>query len=337
MHIKPDQLCRQLQKNISPLYTLFGDEPLLMSEAADLIRSTARQQGYTEREIFTIDHRFNWLDLQHASNNRSLFGDRRIMDLRIPSGKPGREGSKAIEAYCHALSADTITLVTLPRIDKQSQSTKWFKTLESTGVTVPFYPMERARLPVWIEQRLAMQQQKADVETVQFLADRVEGHLLAAHQEIIKLALLYPIGLLSFNQVKDAVLEVARYDVFKLSEAMLAANTARYVHILEELRGEGTAPPLILATLAEQIRSLILIRQGLDAGKPMVQLMREARVWGPRQKLMEHAAKRIGLDSLIRALLHAAKIDKISKGVSKGDTWDELLQLGQYFIENKRY
>lgn len=335
MHIKPDQLCHQLQKKLSPLYMLFGNEPLLISEASDLIRATARQQGLTEREIFTIDQHFNWLDLKHANYSRSLFGERRIMDIRIPSGKPGRDGGKAIEEYCHALSPDTVTLFTLPRIDKQGQSTKWFKAIENAGITISFYPIERSQLPRWIEQRLGMQQQETDLETLQFLADSVEGNLLAAHQEIMKLSLLYPSGVLSFDQVKDAVLEVARYDVFKLAEAMLTANTVRYIHILEELQGEGVAPPLILAVLAEQIRSLIFIRKGLDTGKPMIQLMREARVWGPRQKIMENAAKRIDFKSLILALFQAAKIDKISKGVAKGDIWDEFLQLGLNFTTSQ--
>ncbi len=330
MQIKPNELSHQLKKDILPLYTLFGNEPLLIAEATDLIRATAKQQNYNEREIFSIDHRFDWEELLRANNNLSLFSDRRVMDIRIPSGKPGREGGKAIEAYCQALPQDTITLITLPRIDKQGQSTKWFKALEKNGITIPFYPIELAQLPAWIEQRLMHQKQTTHADTLRFLADSVEGNLLAAHQEISKLALLYPPGQLTFEQVKDAVLEVARYDVFKLAEAMVAGNTVRYVHILEELEGEGTAPPLILATLAEQIRSLLLIRKGLDTGRPMMQLMREARVWGNRQRLMENAAKRVNKKSLTNALLHAAKIDRISKGVAKGNTWDELLQLEKF-------
>ena len=334
MHIKSDQLSQQLKKNIAPLYTLFGNEPLLLSEAADLIRTIARQQGYIDREIFSVDHRFNWSGLQFASNSLSLFSNRRIMDIRIPSGKLGREGSKAIEAYCQVLPLDTITLITLPKIDKQSQSTKWFKALENTGIVVAITPIERNHLPKWIEQRLAMKHQTTDIRTLQFLANSVEGNLLAAHQEIQKLALLYPNGVLSFDQVKNAVLDVARYDVYQLSEAMVAADTIRYSRILEELKGEGTAPPLILAILAEQIRSLIRIHNGLDAGKSITQLMKEARIWGNRQHIMMKAVKRIHLKSLKLAILHAAKIDRISKGVAKGDIWDEMLQLGLRFTKN---
>ncbi len=331
MRLKPEQLSQHLQKQSAPLYTIFGHEPLLIIEASDCIRSHARQQGYTEREIFTIDHRFNWVDLLSAGNNMSLFGDRKIMDIRIPSGKPGREGGKAIETYCQNLPSDTITLINLPKLDRQSQSTKWFKALEDAGVVIPVYAIERAQLPAWIGQRLSMQQQKADSETLQFFADKVEGNLLAAHQEIKKLALLYPDGNLSFEQVKDAVLNVARYDVFKLSDAMVTANVVRYNRILNGLQGEGSPPPLILATLAEQIRQLIIIRKGLDSGMAPAQLMKEARLWGDRQKTMTTAAKRIDLKSLMQGLLHAAKIDRVIKGVAKVDIWEKLLQLGLRF------
>ena len=337
MRIKFEQLPQYLQKQTAPLYTLFGNEPLLILEAADLIRTHAHQHGHTERELFTVDHHFDWSDLLNAGNNLSLFGDRRIMDIRIPSGKPGKEGSKAIEAYCKTLPPDTITLITLPRIDKQGQATKWFKTLENTSVLIPVYAIEREQLPGWIGQRLGRQQQKADSDTLQFLADQVEGNLLAAHQEIKKLALLYPSGNLTFDQVKDVVLNVARYDVYQLSEAMISANTTRYTRILSGLQGEGTAPLLILATLTEQIRQLIFIRKGLEHGQSPAQLMQAARVWGDRQRIVMTAAKRISFESLTQGLSYAAKIDRIIKGVAQGDTWDELLQLGLRFILHEHW
>lgn len=331
MRIKLEQLPQHLQKQTASLYTLFGNEPLLILEAADLIRIHARQQGYTERELFTVDQHFDWSDVLNAGNNLSLFGDRKIMDIRIPSGKPGKEGGKTIEAYCNALPPDTLTLITLPRIDKQGQATKWFKMLETTSMLIPVYAIERGQLPGWIGQRLARQQQKADSAALQFLADQVEGNLLAAHQEIQKLALLYPAGNLTFDQVKEVVLNVARYDVYQLSDAMISADTARYTRILTGLQGEGTAPLLILATLAEQIRQLIILRKGLDNGQSPAQLLQAARVWGDRQKSVMTAAKRISLQSLTQGLSDAAKIDRIIKGVAQGDIWDELLQLGLRF------
>ncbi len=338
MRISPDHLSRHLQEQLAPLYTIFGDELLLTIEAADLICAQARQAGYIEREIFTIDHHYNWADLQQRSSSLSLFGERRIMDIRIPSGKPGTQGSAAIEQYCRSLPPDTVTLITLPKIDKQGSATKWFQALEQAGATIPILPMERARLPAWISHRLGLQEQTATPDTLQFFADKVEGNLLAAHQELKKLALLYPAGALSFDQVKDAVLDVARYDVFRLSNAMITADIVRYARILEGLQGEGTALPFIVNTLAGHIRALITIRKGLDSGKPLTQLMKQARVWGDQQRVMEHAARNLGLGlkPLVLALLHAARIDRISKGVAKGNAWDELLQLGLRFAAARR-
>ncbi len=337
MRIKLEQLPQHLQKQTAPLYTLLGSEPLLILEAADLIRTHARQQGYTERELFTVDQHFDWSDLLTVGNNLSLFGDRKIIDIRIPSGKPGKEGGKAIETYCNALPPDTLTLITLPRIDKQGQATKWFKTLEITGTLIPVYPIERNQLPGWIGQRLAQQQQKTDSATLQFLADQVEGNLLAAHQEIQKLALLYPTGNLTFDQVKDVVLNVARYDVYQLSDAMITADTPRYTRILSGLQGEGTAPLLILVTLAEQIRQLLIIRKGLNSGQSPAQLLQAARIWGDRQKSVIAAANRIRLPALMQGLSHAAKIDRIIKGVAQGDAWEELLQLGLHFTIHENW
>lgn len=328
MRIRLEQLTQILQNQSASLYTFSGNEPLLIQEATDQVRSYARQQGYTERELFTVDQHFAWSELLNAGNNRSLFGDRKIIDIRIPSGKPGKEGSKAIEAYCKALPPDTITLITLPRIDKQGQASKWFKTLETTGAFIPLYTVERNQLPEWLNQRLAKQHQKANPATLQFLADRLEGNLLAAHQEIQKFALLYPSGELTFDQVKDVVLNVARYDVYQLADALISGDTKRYSRILTGLQGEGTAPLLILATLTEQIRQLITIRRGLNNGQSPDQLLLKARVWGERQKIVLIAAKRISLNSLLQKLCQAAHIDRIIKGVAHGNIWDELLQLG---------
>jgi DNA polymerase III subunit delta len=328
MGISPDQLYRQLQKQLAPLYTIMGDELLLAMEAADAIRSHARQQDFTVRDVFTADHRFDWSNLQQWSNQSSLFGDKRLLDLRLPSGKPGKEGGAAIEAFCQDLPPDTMTLITLPRIDKQTQASKWFKALEQSSIMIAADPVDRSRLAHWLQQRLDRQGQHVSPDALQFLADKVEGNLLAAQQEIKKLALLFPHGTLSFEQVKNAVLDVARYDVFSLSEAMLLADTARYSRILEGLQGEGTPPPLILSTLTEPIRTLLLIRQALDAGKPLAQALKDSRVWGQQQKTMTLAVKRLPIRLLHQTLLHAAHIDKIIKGVAQGDCWNELRQLG---------
>jgi len=335
MHIHPASLSQHLQKQLLSFYTVYGEESLLAIEAADLIRSKAHMNGYIEREVFTIDSQFKKSDLLLKSNNLSLFGEQRIIDIRVPSGRPGKEGGKAIEDYCSSLPPDTLTLVTLPKIDKQGKITKWFKALENMGPMISVSLIKFNQLPNWINQRLSLQNHRTDPDTLQFFAEKVEGNLLAANQEIKKLALLYPPGTLSFTQIKDAVLEVARYDIFKLSDAMVAGEITRFILVLRGLQEEGTAVPFILTILTAQIRSLIIIRKGLDSGKPYTQLMKEAKVWGERQKIMENAAKRVGLKLLVQAILHAAKIDKISKGVTKGDAWDELEQMGLHFKSTK--
>ncbi len=319
--------------NLAPLHIVLGDELLLVTEMADQIRIRAKKQGYTEREIFTIDQRFDWANLSRWGCQSSLFSERRILDLRIPSGKPGREGGAAIELFCQALPRDTVTIVTLPGVDKQGRTSKWFKALEQAGRMIEIKPIGRDQLVHWIKQRLEQQNQTADRDTLQFFANKVEGNLLAAHQEIRKLELLYPPGQLTFEQLKNAILDVTRFDVLQLPEAMLSADMVRYSRILEGLQGEGMAPPLILAVLSEQIRLLIRVHLKKKSNPSITteQAMTALRIWPSRQKLMMGAIQRVRYPILVQALMRAATIDRIIKGVAKGDTWEELLNLGLYF------
>ncbi|MCC8996536.1 MAG: DNA polymerase III subunit delta [Nitrosomonas sp.] len=324
MRISLDRLAAHLQKQMAPLYVLFGDETLLILEAIDLILSHARQQGYTEREIYTVEQHFKWQNILNADSNLSLFGTKKIIDIRIPSGKPGKEGGAVMEAYCTTISPDVLTLITLPRIDQSTQNTQWFKSLENFGVVIPVSNIERQQLPEWIAKRLAQQQQRTDATTLEFMADQVEGNLLAAYQEIQKLALIYPAGNLTLAQIRAVIFNMARYDIYQLADALIASDANRYSRILNELQEEGTAPLLILNVLAEQIRQLITIQKGINTGQSTAQLLRSARIWGNRQKIVLNAAQRIHLDSLHRAILHAARIDRMIKGVADGDIWNEL-------------
>lgn len=323
-----DQLAAHLQRGLAPLYLIYGGEPLLALEAADAIRAKARQEGYAEREVFTVEPGFSWQNLLASGNSLSLFAARRIIEIRIPTGKPGTEGGQALQDYCARLPDETITVVTCPKLDKQAQATKWFKALEQAGTAIPVYPVERPRLPQWIGTRLAAQKQRADAATLQFLADRVEGNLLAAYQEVQKLGLLFPEGPLSFDQVREAVLDVSRYDVFNLSDAMLAGDAVRLVRILEGLKGEGVAPTLALWALTQEIRTLAKLKLGQHKGAALPQLFREARVWESRQGLMQRALGRLSETRLVAGLKQAAALDRTIKGLSRGDVWDELLQLG---------
>jgi DNA polymerase-3 subunit delta len=330
--LRLEQLEAHLARELRPLYAIHGDEPLLSLEAADAIRARARSNGFSERTVLTAERGFDWGELAGSAASRSLFGERRLIELRLPSGKPGAEGAAAIERFCGDLPPDALTLVMLPRLDRAGQSASWFQALEAKALLVNVFPVERPRLPEWIAARLARQKQQAKPETLRFLADCVEGNLLAAHQEIQKLALLLPPGELEFDAVRQAVMNVARYDAGKLAEAMLSGDRSRLARMLEGLRGEGEAPPRVLWLLAEEIRAVCRVQNGLSAGRSLADVCREARVWGDaRQALVGKAARTFTRAALLAALEHAAAVDRVVKGVVKGDAWDELLQLGLRF------
>jgi DNA polymerase III subunit delta len=332
MQLRLDALDTHLAKPLAPLYVITSDEHLLALEAADKIRRAARTQGLSEREVLVVERSFKWGELLAANQSQSLFGDRKLIELRIPTGKPGKDGGQALQEYVGTLNSDNVTLIALPKLDWQTQKSAWVAALQQAAVYIDIPLVERAQLPTWIGVRLAAQKQSVDRPGIDFIADRVEGNLLAAHQEIQKLALLHPEGKLSFEQVQDAVLNVARYDVFKLNEAMLSGDVARLVRMIEGLKGEGEALPLVLWAMAEEIRTLLKIKAGAAQGKAIGMLLKEYRIWGPREKLMEPALRRLKLSTLESALQEAAQIDKMVKGLRakafSGDAWDALLQLG---------
>ena len=328
MLLKGEQLAAHLERELRPLYVVYGDEPLLVIEAADAIRARARQQGYSEREVLTVLPHFDWGQLLAAGGNLSLFGDRKLFDLRLPTGKPGKEGGAALQDWCRKLSPDNLLLVTLPELDWREEKAVWFTTLVNAGVAIKLNAPPLAELPGWIAGRLRRQQQSADLESLKFIAERVEGNLLAAHQEIQKLGLLYPAGALSLAQIREAVLNVARYDIDGLREALLAGDIARLSRTLDGLMHEGEAPPLVLWAMSEEIRALAILRSGLDRGRPLEQLLKEAKVWGPRQNPVKKALQRLSTATLEAALQHAGKIDRLAKGVGQGNIWEEFLRLG---------
>jgi DNA polymerase-3 subunit delta len=343
MQVRADQLAQHLAKGLRPLYTVWGDEPLLAQEAGDAIRTAARAAGCTERQVHTVaGAHFDWSSLLGASQALSLFADRQLIEIRIPSGKPGKDGSEALQKYCESLSGDVVTLVQLPRLDRTQQQSAWFGALDGAGVTIRVDPVERKALPQWIAQRLAAQGQRvmggeAGQQTLAFFADRVEGNLLAAHQEISKLGLLYPAGELSFEQVEAAVLNVARYDVFKLGEAVLAGQVARALRMLEGLEAEGEAAVLVHWSLAEDIRALKRVKDAVNAGKPLPMALRESRVWGVKERLFERAVPLL-TDNALAALVDAAHVcDGLVKGLKHPDwpldPWEGLRRVVLMLIE----
>jgi DNA polymerase III subunit delta len=327
VQVRVEQLSAHLAKGIRPLYTVWGDEPLLAQEALDTLRAAARAAGCSERQVHTVSGaRFDWSSLLGAAREMSLFSDKQLIEIRIPSGKPGKDGSDALQGYCDTLSSgsDNVTLVALPRLDRTQQSSAWFTALERNGVTIRIDAVDRKALPQWIAQRMAQRGQRvqdgpAGQHTLTFFADRVEGNLLAAHQEIEKLGLLYPRGELSFEQVECAVLNVARYDVFKLGEAVLAGQVARARRMLDGLQAEGEAAVLVHWAIAEDIRALRRIRQAVADGQPLPLALREARVWGPRERLIERALPHFSEAALAQLLDAASVCDGLVKGLRHAD------------------
>ena len=324
MELRLNQLAAHLARTLAPLYVVHGDEPLPAMEAGDAIRAAARRAGCEEREILVAEPGFRWDALIAASANLGLFGARKLVDLRIPSGKPGADGARALE-YCAAHpSAEQILLVTLPRLDRATQGSAWFSGLIGAGVSIAVMPLTAEELPAWISGRLAHQKQRVTSETLAFLAQRCEGNLLAARQEIEKLGLLLPEGDLDADAVERAVTDVARYDVFQLSEAWLAGDAARALRIVAALEPEGEGIQLLLWQLSEDLHALAFVLEAAAAGQPVAVAARNARVWGKRQAAMERAARRLDSDTVAALIAALARLDALSKGIGRGSVWDEL-------------
>jgi len=330
------------QHSFKPLYIFSGDEPLLMMEAIDALRALARTGGFTEREVLVQDRYFDWAALINAEQTMSLFGDKRFVELRMPTGKPGREGAESLKHFAEQINntgngVDTIICIILPRLDSKTKSSAWFSALDEAGMAIQIDSIDRLALPHWIGQRLKKQSQEVEAgesgqRALQFMSDQVEGNLIAAHQEIQKLALLYPVGQLSEEQIRSAVLKVARYDIFELTESMLSGDAARLNRMLDGLQGEGEPLPLILWSVSDELRTLHKVQSALLAGDALANLLRNYRIWGKREKLYPVALKRIAPKKLKQAMVLAANLDKQVKGLLVRDLpsnpWDGLRLIG---------
>jgi DNA polymerase-3 subunit delta len=330
------------QQHLNPLYIFSGDEPLLMMEAVDALRSFAKTQGFTERDVMVQDRYFDWSSLLSVGQAMSLFGDKRFVELRMPTGKPGRDGADVLKQFASELGRagselDAIVCMQLPRLDQKTKSSAWFMALDEAAMAVQIDSIERIQLPHWISKRLALQSQsvapgEAGQRALQWMADQVEGNLIAAHQEIQKLALLYPTGVISEEQIRAAVLKVARYDLFELTEALLSGDAARLNRMVDGLQGEGEPLPLILWGISDELRTLNRAQAALAAGESLPTILRNYRIWGKREKLYPMALKRIQPKKLKQALLLAANLDKQAKGLWVRDLpanpWDGLRLVG---------
>ena len=325
--LSPDALGRSLDTGLASLYLIHGEELLLGMEAAQQIRDVARCAGYTEREILSVEAGFDWSALTGAMSSVSLFAERKVLEIRIPGGKPGQDGAEALIRLAARPPDDTVTMILLPKVERQQQQSKWFQALEKVATVILASPVERQALPGWSRSRLKAQGQSMTPEALDFFVDRVEGNLLAARQEIDKLGLLYPAGELDLAMVCEAVANVARFDVFHLSGSWLAGDAARAARMVDGLAAEGESAVLVLWSFTEDIRLLLRLRQGLRDGRPMRELSRELRLWGHKQKLVEPALRRIGPRRLMTALAACAAIDCQIKGVEQGEPWPALRAL----------
>lgn len=318
MKIGARQLEGHLGKGIARLYAVHGAETLLALEAADRIREAARKDGCSEREIFFAEPGVDWSRFGAAAANMSLFASRRLVELRIPTGKPGAEGGRAIEAWCARLPEDAVTLVMLPELEWQQMKSKWFEALDSAGIVVEARCVTRDELPDWLAKRLGSQQQRASVETLEWLADRVEGNLLAAKQEVEKLALLLPPGEITLASIRDTVTDVARFERDALIDAIHEADAQRIVRAAASLEAGGEPLPLLLWTLCEELRKLMAISAGQ---RPRGFLQPE------RMAALQKTAKRHDDASFERLLALAHRVDMRAKGVESGDPWNSVVEM----------
>lgn len=331
MRIAFEQLDRELQHSLAALYVVQGDELYIANAALDAIRTAARKHGYDERIVLDADGRFDWSRLREAGASLSLFTTRRLIEIRLPGGKPGIEGAAALQEYVAALPQDTITLISLPKLDRQSQQSKWYKALETKAALIAAHPVKREQLPQWLAARLAAQGQSAPRAALEFLAEQVEGNLLAAAGEIEKFALLYPPRELTFDEIRAAAANLARFDVFEFGDALMSGEPRRIAAMLANLRAAGAEPTLVLWVITREWRLLAMLAERQARGEALRASLRSMNVWDARMALVERAAARLPRSVALAQLAEAARADRSIKGVADGAVWPQLERLALSF------
>jgi len=327
LRLRPEQLAGSLKNKLSAIYLLSGDEPLQIGEAADQVRAAAKNAGYLERELFQVDSGFDWDSFRQAADSLSLFSEQRLIDLRMPSGKPGREGSKALQDYCANPPVDTILLISTGKLAASAQKSVWYKALEKLATVIQVWPLEGGVLIHWLQKRMASRGLQCDQAGLRLLAERVEGNLLAAAQEIDKLYVLHGEGKIDSDMILDAVANSARFNVFTLTDAVLAGKVKRVGTIMSGLRQEAVAPPVILWALAREARILYQLAWLKERKQPLEPVYRKERVWDQRKTLLGQAAQRLTTEALQSVIKQGARADRMIKGQERGDAWDELMQM----------
>jgi len=327
VQINPAELASRLRGQLAPVYFISGDEPLRVMEAADAVRARAREQGYDEREVLTVQSGFDWGALESAAGNLSLFSQRRIIDLRLPTGKPGDAGSKALRAYAEQPPGDTLLLITAGKLDQSARRSKWVQALDRAGVVVFVWPLDAQQFPAWVRARMRQRGLEPTTEAVALLAERVEGNLLACVQEIDKLYLLQGEGPVDATAITAMVADSARFDVFTLVDAALGGDGVRCTRILHGLQGEGVAAPVVLWALIREVRQLATMADAVAGGAAIPGVLARFRVWQARKAVTGQALGRLSGAACRDLLRRGALVDRIIKGRAAGNPWDELLQL----------
>jgi DNA polymerase III subunit delta len=332
MKLAFERLEAHLKNSLAPVYLLAGDEPLQREEAADAIRAAARERGHTDREVFFAERGFDWNQLMTAGASLSLFASKRILEVRLPSGKPGDEGAQALSAYAKHPATDVVLLVISAKLERGGG--RWAEALEQAGVLVHIWPVEAKNLPGWIGRRMQKLGLSPTPEAVALIAERVEGNLLAAAQEVEKLLLLHGPGPVDADAAREAVADSARYDPYALVDAALAGDPRRTVHIIKGLEEEGTEPTFILWALTREIRSLALMAWDIRGGLSLQRVL--ASVWDKRRTLVQKALGRHQHQDWQMLLALAAHAERVLKGQAAGRPWDELLNLSVSLAGHKQ-
>jgi len=335
MRIKPDQLSSALQKGLMPVYFITGDEPLQLGEMADAVRKAARKAGFENREILSAETGFEWNQLAFSADSFSIFADKKIIDLRLPSGTPGTDGAKALIAYCERLPEDTLLLITAGKVASSALKSRWLEALDKKGAVIQVWPLEGQDLIRWLQQRMQQRGLHAETDGLRLLASRIEGNLLAAAQEIEKLYVLYGTGNLSHQQLFEVVADSSRYDVFKLMDSVLAASVNRIFKVLSGLRAEGIAAPIVLWALTREARVLIKIKLALAQGQNRDVVFKNHQIWDKRKQLVSNALNRLNDSNLNSILVLSAKADRQIKGQQQGDAWETLLAICLMFASTQ--
>ena len=327
MKIAARQLSAHLTKTLAPVYLVAGDEPLVVAEALDSIRTRARQSGFEHRDLVVVERGFKWADLESNADNLSLFATRRILELRLASPRPGEAGGKTIRSLVERPDPDRLLLIATTKLDSAASKSVWVKTIETNGIVVQAWPIERRELPRWIQERAGRAQLRLSAGAAELLADRIEGNLLAADQEIRKLALLLGEGSVDERMVVEAVASNTRFDVFRLADAILAGNANRSITVLDGLRAEGIEPTLVSWALSRELCLLTRLKTAALQGDSEERAFSRHRVWPRRRPLVKKALQRYRLRQLTALLAQAAEVDHVIKGVNQGRPWDGLTQL----------